>query len=107
MKTSPTPTDLQAILKVNGYEPRQAQFLNVIEIVPNSLQYIFDEGIWDNAPFSMGDSVYTLVDAITIRNWIQDFVDEDVLPKRKQKDYVKLIELLNLCFDAQVYINVE
>jgi hypothetical protein len=109
MPTKPAPTDLQTILKVNGYNPQEVKFLTMFDIVPKSLNWMFDNGLWDNCPFSFGDNNYTLIDALTIRNWIVDFIDSESeeLSKKMQKDLDKLIELLNLCFDAQVYINVE
>ena len=107
--TKSSPSDLLTILKVSGYNTREVKFLTMFDIVPKSLNSIFDNGLWDNCPFSFGDNNYSLIDALTIRNWIVDFIESEdgELSKKKQKDLDKLVELLNLCFDAQVYINVE
>ena len=104
----PTKEHLRAVLKVNGYETRPLEIVNVGDILPKSLEWIWD-GAWESCPCSMGDSVYTLTDGITIRRWINEYIESetDTLPKKQQKDLEKFNSLLDLLQDAQVYINVE
>lgn len=111
MNTKPN-TDLQAILKVNGYNPVTTQYLNIEDLVPEDLNFIwntFSEG----CPFSFGDNNITLIDAITIRNWVDECYEMGVGDlstskwKKAEKALGKFIELMNLCFDAGVYINIE
>jgi hypothetical protein len=106
---NPTAQDLQTIIKVYGYNPNEAKFFNVVDIVPKSLDWIW-EALWDDCPFSMGDTIYTLASALDVKDWINNYIDENGenhLTKKGKKDLDKLNELLSICFDAQIYINVE
>jgi hypothetical protein len=107
------PKDLQAVLKVNGYTPFETKHLNIVDVIPDELDFIWDS-FSDDCPFSFGDNNYTLVDALTIRNWVRNCydlcIDGDISPasqKKAEKAIDKFTELMNLCFHAQVYINVE
>lgn len=104
----PTKEYLRAVLEVNGYKITPLEKVNVVDILPKSLEWIWD-GAWESCPCSMGDSIYTLTDAITIRRWINEYIDSetDTLPKKQQKDLEKFNSLLDLLQDAQVYVNVE
>jgi hypothetical protein len=113
MTTKPTPQDLQTILKVNGYNPFETKHLNIVDVISDDLDFIW-EVFSDGCPFSFGDNNYTLVDALTIRNWVRECYDNyeeeiygKVSRKKAEKAIKKFTELMNLCFDAQVYINVE
>ncbi len=103
---------LETILKVNGYTPTETKHLNIVDVIPKHLDFIWDI-FSDECPFSFGDNNYTLVDAITIRNWVRECYDlgeVDLSPSAQKKAgraIKKFTELMNLCFDAQVYINVE
>lgn len=108
-----TSQDLQnktnLILKMNGYNPITTQYLNIVNLIPKELDFIWDI-FSDGCPFSFGDNNVTLVDAITIRNWVNeiyDLYDDKPKSKKAEKAIKKFTELMNLCFDAQVYINVE
>jgi hypothetical protein len=112
MKETLTPQDCQAILKINGYNPTTTQYLNIVDVIPKELDFIWDS-FSDGCPFSFGDNNATLVDALTIRNWVTECYDlgeGDLSPsahKKAEKAIKKFSELMNLCFDGQVYINVE
>lgn len=110
--TQQDPKDLQAILKVNGYTPFETKHLNIVDVIPDGLDFIWDT-FSDGCPFSFGDNNYTLVDANTIRIWVNECYDraEGDLSESKQKKAWKILrkfnELMSLCWSAQVYINVE
>jgi len=104
--------DCLTILKVNGHNPFETKHLNIVDVIPDGLDFIWDY-FSEGSPFSFGDNNYTLVDALTIRNWVNECYDmaEGDLSESKQKKAWKILnkfkELMNLCFDAGVYINVE
>ena len=112
MKEQLTQQDCQAILKVNGYNPTTTQYLNIVDLIPKELDCVWDS-FSDGCPFSFGDNNVTLVDSLTIRNWVRECYDlaegdlSSSAQKKAEKAIKKFTELMNLCFDAQVYINVE
>lgn len=109
MTTKPAPQDLRVILKVNGYVPFETAHLNIVDVISEDLDFIWNS-FSDGCPFSFGDNNYTLVDAMTIRNWVvdlYDLYDEKPKTKKQEKAIEKFKELMNLCFDSKVYINVE
>jgi len=74
MTTKPSPAMLETILKVNGYTPTETKHLNIVDVITDDLDFIW-EVFSDGCPFSFGDNNYTLVDALTIRNWVRDCYD--------------------------------
>ena len=111
MNTKPTASDLQTILNVNGYQPHTLKVLSIVDVIPKNLNWILDH-FSDDAPFSFGDANYTLLDGRTILDhidtiWANFGDDYNGRSKKALLLFEKVKHLLELCFDANVYINVE